>query len=69
MIYNLQMKVLMNVSEVCFPIDVLKNPCNCKNAAFMRYARNRFTYCFTYFYDKYYPIVYIVAYISIIDYE
>jgi len=64
-----EMEALINVNKVCFPIDVLKNPCDCKNTAFIRYTQCRFTYCFTCFYDKYYPTVYTVAYTSTTDRE
>ncbi|XP_071574627.1 uncharacterized protein [Temnothorax nylanderi] len=48
-------EVFMNVNEVCFPTDILKNPCACKKAAFIRCARCFMTYCFPCFYDEYHP--------------
>ncbi|GFW78911.1 HTH CENPB-type domain-containing protein [Trichonephila clavipes] len=45
----------MNVNEVCFRIDVLKNSCECKNSAFITCARCRNNYCFPCFYDRYHP--------------
>ncbi|GFW59534.1 HTH CENPB-type domain-containing protein [Trichonephila clavipes] len=36
----------MNVNEVCFRIDVLKNSCECKNSAFITCARCLNNYCF-----------------------
>lgn len=47
--------VFMNVNEVCFQLDILKKPCNCKNAAFIQCASCRSNYCFVCFYDKYHP--------------
>ena len=46
-------EVFVNVNEVCFPIDVLKKPCNCKKSAFIRCARCSKTFCFPCFYDEY----------------
>lgn len=48
-------KVFMNVNEVCFPLDILKQPCNCKNATFIRCARCRANYCFACFHDEFHP--------------
>lgn len=49
-------EIFQNVNEVCFPSDILsKQPCDCKNAAFIRCARCRANYCFVCFYDKYHP--------------
>lgn len=47
--------IFMNVNQVCFATDVLKNPCECKNSAFITCARCRKNYCFPCFYDEYHP--------------
>ncbi|GFT84611.1 HTH CENPB-type domain-containing protein [Trichonephila clavipes] len=47
--------LFMNVNEICFRIDVLKNSCECKNSAFITCARCRNNYCFPCFYDRYPP--------------
>ncbi|XP_029662700.1 uncharacterized protein LOC115235213 isoform X1 [Formica exsecta] len=54
-------EIFMNVNEVCFPLDILKQPCNCKNATFIRCARCRANYCFACFYDKYHPTMCIIS--------
>ena len=46
-------EVFMNVNEVYFSHDVLKQSYNCKNVVFVRYARCRVNDCFACFYDKY----------------
>jgi len=48
-------EIFLNVNQVCFPIDVLKTPCTCKNAAFIRCARCAINLCFYCFYDQYHP--------------
>jgi len=53
-------EIFMNVNEVCFSIDILKKPCECKNAAFIRCAHCRENYCFTCFYDNYHPALCII---------
>lgn len=45
----------MNVNQVCFSMETLKQRCGCKNAAFITCARCRNNYCFPCFYDKYHP--------------
>ncbi|XP_020292188.1 uncharacterized protein LOC109858896 [Pseudomyrmex gracilis] len=57
-------EVFMNVNEVCFPIDILKKLCECKNTAFIRCAHCQENYCFACFYDKYHPALCIVPSIS-----
>lgn len=47
-------EVFLNVNEACFPLDVLKNPCNCKKVAFIRCIRCRINY-FQCFCDLYHP--------------
>lgn len=54
-------EVFMNVNEVCFPLDILKQSCNCNNAAFIRCARCRVNYCFACFYDNYHPAMCIIS--------
>lgn len=46
-------EVFSNVNQVCFPVEILKNPCNCKTAAFIRCASCFQTFCFPCFYDNY----------------
>jgi len=53
-------EIFMNVNEVCFSIDILKKPCECKNAAFIRCAHCRENYCFTCFYDNYHLALCII---------
>ncbi|XP_036144190.1 uncharacterized protein LOC118646035 [Monomorium pharaonis] len=48
-------EIFMNVNEVCFSMENLKKPCNCKKSAFIQCATCRETYCFVCFYDKYHP--------------
>ncbi|XP_026671179.1 uncharacterized protein LOC108627179 isoform X1 [Ceratina calcarata] len=48
-------EVFMNVNDVCFPIDTLKQLCACTNVTFIICARCRNNYCFPCFYDKYHP--------------
>lgn len=45
--------VFLNVNEVCFSTEVLKNPCSCKKSCFINCARCQTTFCFECFYDNY----------------
>jgi len=47
--------IFMNLNEMCFPISLLKNPCTCETAAFIKRAWCRQNLCFVCFYDKYHP--------------
>lgn len=44
-----------NVNQVCFSMETLKKPCNCKRAAFITCARCGQNYCFPCFFDEYHP--------------
>lgn len=48
-------EIFVNINQACFPTDVLKTPCTCKNAAFIRCARCAKNLCFHCFYDPYHP--------------
>lgn len=45
--------IFLNVNNVCFPTDLLKNHCSCKNSAFINCARCQKIFCFKCFYDNY----------------
>lgn len=46
-------EIFLNVNEVCFPTDLLKEHCSCKHSSFINCARCQKIYCFQCFYDNY----------------
>lgn len=48
-------RVFFNVKEICFPPDMRREKCYCKNISFIKCARCKYALCFTCFFDKYHP--------------
>lgn len=48
-------EIFLNLNELCFPISVLKKPCNCKEVGFIKCTWCDKVYCFNCFYDNYHP--------------
>jgi hypothetical protein len=46
-------QIFFNVNEICFPTELLKTPCSCKNASFICCANCKNVFCFPCFYDNY----------------
>lgn len=46
-------EIFVNVNNVCFPNELLKERCSCNNSSFINCARCKKKYCFVCFYDNY----------------
>jgi len=45
--------IFLNINAVCFPVNLLKKHCVCREVSFIKCAWCEISLCFTCFYDKY----------------
>ncbi|KAL0125177.1 hypothetical protein PUN28_004366 [Cardiocondyla obscurior] len=46
---------MINIKDICFPVEILKNLCSCNNVGFIRCAHCNLILCIDCFYDLYHP--------------